>query len=160
MSSAARASEKAGAGLVETTWTLAGSLDGPTAELVLLEAVMLAEAKDLANWHLLEALGQQMAPGEVRDLTTTTVDDVLRQEIEHHGWAAETRMAMLFGLATGGLAPPTAEAADSSTAEVIDLDAMTKEDLYASAQALEIEGRSSMSKEELAEAIKAKGGAR
>ena len=49
VSAAARATEKAGAGLLESTFLLGGAIDPLTAEVAMLEAVMLAEAKDRAN---------------------------------------------------------------------------------------------------------------
>jgi hypothetical protein len=49
VSASARASEKADAGLLESTFLLEGSLDPVTAESAMLESVMLAEAKDRAN---------------------------------------------------------------------------------------------------------------
>ena len=59
VSAAARATEKAGAGLVESTFLLDGSVDPVTAELAMLEAVMLAEAKDHGNWELLAQMAAQ-----------------------------------------------------------------------------------------------------
>jgi hypothetical protein len=46
VSPSARATERAAAGLLESTFLLEGSLDPVTADLAMLEAVMLAEAKD------------------------------------------------------------------------------------------------------------------
>jgi hypothetical protein len=156
VSPAARATEKAGAGLVETTWALAGSVDVATAELAMLEAVVLAETKDLANWRLLALLADQMADGAAREGLLSAVQEVLDQEVEHEGWATTARERMLFGLATGGLEPPA-----ESDGAVVDLTELTKDELYATAQQLEIEGRSQMSKDELAAAVaEAQGGDR
>jgi rubrerythrin len=146
VSPSARATEKAGAGLVETTYLLDGSIDANTAEVAMLEAVVLAETKDHANWELLAQLAAAMKPGDVRTQLEAVTAEVLAQEEEHVTWASDIRARMLFGLATGGAAPEPAE-------EVVDLSAMTKDELYATAQDLEIDGRSGMNKDELAEAI-------
>ena len=66
VSAAARATEKAAAGLLESTYLLSGSVDPMTAELVMLEAVMLAEAKDHSNWELLAQLASAMTDGTLR----------------------------------------------------------------------------------------------
>jgi rubrerythrin len=154
VSPSARATEKAGAGLVEGTYLLDGSVDADTAELAMLEAVALAETKDHANWELLAQLATAMSEGDVRAQLEAVSREVLGQENEHLTWARDTRTQMLFGLATGGAAAPGPE-------EVIDLRSMTKDELYATAQDLEIEGRSRMTKDELARAVSEQtGGAR
>ena len=153
VSPSARATEKAGAGLVEATYLLDGSIDPTTAELAMLEAVVLAETKDHDNWELLAQLASAMNPGDVRTHLEAVSGEVLAQEEEHVTWARDARAQMLFGLATGGA--PMPEPAD----EVIDLSAATKDDLYAKAQELEIEGRSRMTKDELVQAVSEKTGA-
>ena len=50
VSPAARVTEKSGIGLLESTFLLAGSVDLMTQELVMPDAVLLAEAKEHANW--------------------------------------------------------------------------------------------------------------
>jgi hypothetical protein len=60
---------------------------------------------------------------------------------------------MLFGLATGGATLPR------GVDPIVDLSSMTKDDLYAQAQELEIEGRSQMTKDELAQAVSEQTGA-
>jgi rubrerythrin len=147
VSPSARATEKAGAGLVETTFMLAGSVDPITAELGMLEAVLLAETKDRGNWELLEKLGAQMVESPLRDQFQATVAEVLAQEEEHYTWAHDTWALLVFALATGG------EARIAGREEVIDLRAMTRDDLYAEAQAHDIAGRSQMTKSELVDAV-------
>jgi rubrerythrin len=155
VSPAARATEKAGAGLVESTWAVSGSLDVHTAELAMLEAVALAEAKDLANWELLNLLADEMADGDVRKQLIDTVETVLPQELEHHGWATTARTRVLFSLATGGKEPPAQASPDGDG-----FDSVTKDELYDMARRLDIEGRSQMTKGELADAVsQARGGA-
>jgi hypothetical protein len=146
ISPAARATEKAAAGLVESTYLLGGSIDLTTQELAMLEAVVLAETKDHANWELLAQLAAQMTPGPVRDAFTAASETVLAQEEEHFAWARQTRTDLLFALATGDSVP----AAD--VGEEVDL---TRDELYVQAQELEIEGRSTMNKDQLNKAVTA-----
>jgi hypothetical protein len=101
VSPAARATEKAGSGLVEATFLLGGSLDLVTREQVMLEAVFLAEAKDQANWEGLARLAQAMQPGPEQESVTAATDRVKAQEDEHLLWAKETR-ADLVSLQAGG----------------------------------------------------------
>jgi rubrerythrin len=152
VSPSARATEKAGAGLVETTYLLDGSIDANTAEVAMLEAVVLAETKDHANWELLAQLAAAINPGDVRTRLEAVSAEVLAQEEEHLTWASDTRARMLFGLATGEAMPEPGE-------EVIDLSAMTKDELYATAKDLEIEGRANMNKDQLAQAVRDQRGA-
>jgi len=147
VSPSARATELAGAGLVESTYRLAGSVDQTTAELAMLEAVALAEAKDHANWELLVQLATAMAEGPVRSQLEAVGAEVLAQEEEHYGWAREARARLLFGLATAGGALPAAPD------DTIDLSEMSRDELYAKARELEIEGRSQMKKDDLAAAV-------
>ena len=152
VSPAARATEKAAAGLVESTYLLAGSVDPPTAELAMLEAVMLAEAKDRANWVLLAQIAARMAAGEVRDRFEAVVDAVLEEEEEHYSWAHDTRAAMLLARATGSPEPAVSSRRPEAE-DVIDLSSQTRDELYVAAQELEIEGRSQMTKDQLARAV-------
>ena len=94
------------------TYLLRGSSDVATAELSMLEAVLLAEAKDRANWELLGELAQLMAEGEVRDQLESAAAEVLAQEEQHHTWAVATRAGLLVGMVAGE--PP-------GTGDVIDL---------------------------------------
>lgn len=151
VSAAARATEKAAAGLVESTYMLAGSLDPSTAEVAMLEAVMLAEAKDRANWVLLAELGAELTDPELRAQFEAVTSEVLEQEEDHYTWAADTRATLLKSLALGTAAPTTA-APRTSAAE------LSRDELYAKAQDLDIPGRSQMNKDELAAAVAEKEG--
>lgn len=145
VSASARATEKAAGGLLESTYLLDGSVDPMTAELVMLEAVMLAEAKDHSNWELLAQLASAMTPGELRRRMQTVSSAVLAQEQEHYDWAHDTRARLLLSLAG---------AADSSP-DTASGDALTRDELYAQAQELDIPGRSQMTKDELRTAVSA-----
>src|SRR5699024_7391206 len=52
----ARVTEKAASMMLESTFLLGGSVDPMDQEMVMLDAVFLAEAKDNANWATLGAL--------------------------------------------------------------------------------------------------------
>jgi ferritin-like metal-binding protein YciE len=118
VSPAARASTKAGTGLLESTFLLTGSVDLMTQELVMLDAVLLAEAKDHANWGCLAALVETLPEGEVRDAFTEAVDAVLPQEDEHFGWAADTRCKMISAQATSRATQVVGEAAETIVSRV------------------------------------------
>jgi ferritin-like metal-binding protein YciE len=148
---AARATEKAASAMLESTVMLDGSLDRDSAELAMLEAVMLAEAKDRANWELLTQLAAQMSEGDLRHRLESTTEEVLAQEIEHHSWARDTRAAMIIALA-GGSADRMIRVGSAS------LEERTKSELYEMAQEMGIEGRSAMTKDELAQAVADQGG--
>jgi rubrerythrin len=152
VSASARATEKAGAGLLESTFLLGGSVDPVTAEVAMLEAVMLAEAKDRDNWVLLAELSARMPTGDLRSQFETVSEEVLAEEEEHYGWASDMRSQLLLSMAVGGT-----EAADASSAPVTEA---TRDELYAQAQELGIPGRSQMTKDELRAAVDEHGGAK
>lgn len=159
VSPAARATEGAGARLVETTWVLDGSLDTVTAELAMLEAVLLAEMKSYDNWTLLGELADSMAAGSWRDSLHAAVDRVLNQDDDPLEWARETRRRMLYVAATGS-EPPAATPArrDEPTDDAAvtpDSGTVTKEELYHQAKDLDVPGRGAMTKDELAAAVAA-----
>jgi len=149
VSASARAAEKAGAGLLESTYMLDGSVDPTTTELAMLEAVMLAETKDRSNWELLARLAEAMADSELRRRMETVTSEVLAQEEKHYTWARDTRGGMLLALA--GI--PTAFDGLSSRGTSAGGDERTRDELYTSAQELNIPGRSQMTKAELQAAI-------
>ena len=105
VSPAARATGKAGTGLLESTFLLGGSVDLLTQELVMLDAVLLAEAKDHANWSCLAGMVEDLPDGDTREALETAVDEVEVQEDEHLRWAQDTRCRMISLQATSG---PTA----------------------------------------------------
>ena len=146
VSGAARATEKAGAGLLESTYLLGGSVDPMTAELAMLEAVMLAEAKDRDNWLILAELFERMPAGDLRSELEAVTTDVLAEEEDHYGWATETRRRLLLTMAFG-------EAPTGNRGSRPQVKEMTRDELYARAQELDIPGRSQMNKDELQAAV-------
>ena len=95
VSPAARATAATGKKIIESTYGLAGSLDVMTAEMAMLDGVLLAEALDHANWTALERLADALPEGELQDRFSAAVDDVLADEDEHLGWARTTRIRMI-----------------------------------------------------------------
>jgi rubrerythrin len=148
VSPAARATEATASAILGSTFLLRGSMDAPTAELSMLEAVLLAESKDRANWELLAEISTLMADGSVRDQLKAAATEVLAQEEEHHSWALLTRADLVAQLVTGGT-PDT---------EVIDLRDLSRDELYEQAQAIGLEGRSQMTKQQLVDGIAARSG--
>jgi rubrerythrin len=136
VSAAARATEKAGAGLLESTYLLDGSMDPMTAELVMLEAVMLAEAKDHSNWELLAQLASAMTDGTLRRRMETVTKEVLAQEEQHYRWAHDTRARLLLTLAGAG------SGVTNTSPQTTKVDDRTRDELYAQAQEMNIPGRS------------------
>jgi rubrerythrin len=102
VSPAARATEKSGMGLLESTFLLSGSVDLMTQELVMLDAVLLAEAKDHANWSCLSSLTDEMPTGEIRAAFEGAVGQVEPQEDEHLEWAQSMRCRMIALQAKSG----------------------------------------------------------
>ena len=95
VSPAARATEKSGMGLLESTFLMTGSVDLVTQELVMLDAVLLAEAKDHANWSCLSTLVDELPAGDVRAAFEGAVGQVEPQEDEHLAWAQDMRCRMV-----------------------------------------------------------------
>lgn len=79
---------------VEAVVLMTGSADILPLETAMLEAVVLAETKDAANWAFLRALSGTMPRSEARDAISAAVDQVEPQEEEHIGWAVTTWQRM------------------------------------------------------------------
>jgi hypothetical protein len=77
--------------LLESTFPPTGSIDLMTQELVMLDAVLLAEAKDHANWSCLAVLAENMSEGETRDALREAVGTVFPQAEERFGWGVGAR---------------------------------------------------------------------
>jgi hypothetical protein len=66
----------------------------------MLDAVLLAEAKDHANWSCLSKLVEAVPEGEIRDAFREAVETVEPQEDEHFGWATDVRCKLVSAQAT------------------------------------------------------------
>jgi rubrerythrin len=95
VSPAARATEAADAAILQTTFMLSGSVDVMTSEMVMLEAVLLAEAIDHNNWRAIEALAGDLDDEALRRQFSDAVVEVLDDEVEHFEWAQTTRLEMI-----------------------------------------------------------------
>ncbi|MBI2708191.1 MAG: hypothetical protein HYX34_00605 [Actinobacteria bacterium] len=91
VSPAARAVEGNDSRLLEATYLLAGSVDVMTQEMVMLDAVLLAESMDHANWTTLAQLTESLPEGPVRASFAAAVGDVLGEEEDHLSWARDTK---------------------------------------------------------------------
>jgi len=147
VSASARLTERAAAGLLESTFMLDGSAGQPDRELAMLEAVTLAEAKDHANWDFLVAsIANLPDTREARALRAAT-EQVEPEEEQHLSWCRDTRAQLLRARLFTDDAVVTAEEG------VIDLTQLTKEELYSRAQDLNVHGRSDMTKDQLVKAL-------
>jgi rubrerythrin len=101
VSPAARATEGADSKLLESTFLLSGSVDVMTQEMVMLDAVLIAETVDHANWTALAALVDDLPEGSVRASLAEAVDEVRPDEDEHLEWARTMRTRMITLQAKG-----------------------------------------------------------
>jgi len=95
VSPSARATEKLDTGAVQATFMLDGSLDLMTKELLMLNAVVLAETIDHSNWELIEQLSEQLDEGPAKEAFRDACAEVRPQEDDHVMWAMETRRRMI-----------------------------------------------------------------
>jgi rubrerythrin len=144
VSPTARAVEGSDSKLLESTFALSGAADPLTAEMSMLDAVLLAEAMDQANWQLIASLAEQLPEGEIRDAFEAAVVEVEPQEDEHLGWAQTTKQQLVTSSATGA----AMFAFDGNG-----LANATKDELYEAAREADIPGRSQMTKDELLEEL-------
>jgi hypothetical protein len=116
VSPSARATEKLDQGALEATFLIDGSADILTRELAMLDAVVLAETIDNANWELIGQLVGKFDEGPARSALQAAVDEVRPQEDEHVMWAVQTRRRMLLKQATH----PMVAAATASAEAALD----------------------------------------
>lgn len=90
----ARAVQGMDTSLLESTFRLDGTADVMVREMVMLDAVLLAETTDHANWANLAQLCEDLPDGEVREVLSRAVREVGPQEDEHLRWASDTKAKM------------------------------------------------------------------
>ncbi len=95
VSPAARATQGADTKTIEASFLLAGSVDVMTAEMVMLDAVLIAESVDHANWAAMAELAGKLPPGDLADRFTQAVNEVMLEEDDHLTWARDTRTKMI-----------------------------------------------------------------
>jgi rubrerythrin len=118
VSPAARATEKMDSSILESTFLLRGSVDIMTSELVMLDAVLLAETRDHANWSGLQDLIPSFPDGPSRDAVQRAVNQVEDQEDEHLEWARSTRSKLIAGQAKSTVGTAIAATAEDMLARV------------------------------------------
>ncbi len=91
----ARAVEMMGTKTLEATFLLSGSVDVMTSEMVMLDAVLLAETIDRANWVTLATLVEKL-PSNLKSQVKGLVEEVLEDEDDHLGWATSMRQRMVM----------------------------------------------------------------
>lgn len=91
-----RVTEKLNFGALEGSFMLSGSVDLMDQEMAMLNAVVLAETIDSANWETLAALAEGLEGGEVKDAMNRAVERVLPQEVEHIDWPRQMRQQMMI----------------------------------------------------------------
>ena len=87
----ARAIEGSDTKLLESTYLLSGSVDVMTQEMLMLDAVFIAESVDHSHWELLSKLTEEVPEGEMRDAFAAAVAEVEPEEDEHLQWAKDTK---------------------------------------------------------------------
>jgi len=87
----ARAVEGTDSAILQSSFMLRGSVDLMTAEMVMLDAVLLAESMDHANWQLFAKLVPRLPAGDLREQFEAAGDEAEPQEDEHLAWAKATK---------------------------------------------------------------------
>jgi hypothetical protein len=116
VSPSARATEKLDHGALEATFMLDGSLDIMTRELAMLDAVVLAETVDRANWQAIESIGAELPDGPDKDAFAAATDRVCPQEDDHLSWAHQKRAELVHLQATRPLVTSMAATAETALA--------------------------------------------
>jgi rubrerythrin len=118
VSPTARAVEGMDTKTLESTFLLSGSIDVMNQEMVMLDAVFLAESMDHANWDLLRQLAEAMPDSETKQLVEAAVVQVAPDEDEHLLWAKEMKARMVKLQASSSIAAAGAMKAEEMVATV------------------------------------------
>ncbi len=121
VSPTARAVQRMDTSALESTFLLAGSLDPMVQEMAMLDAVILAEVIDHANWSNLARLADATPEGPIRDAMTAAVEAVEPEEDAHLTWALETKAKMTELQATSPTMAKVGMTVESVTAVVRDM---------------------------------------
>jgi rubrerythrin len=114
----ARAVEGMNTHLLESTYTLNGSIDVMAQEMVLLDAVLLAETIDHANWSNLQRLVDELPEGPARSALAEAVAEIEDDEDQHLGWAKDTKSRLTIMMAKGPKMTKVASTVEELTARV------------------------------------------
>ena len=102
VSASARSVQAMDSHLLESTFLTAGTLDLMTQEMAMLDAVLLAETIDHANWSTLSQLVGELPEGAARTALARAVDEVEDEEDEHLEWARTARARITLFEASAG----------------------------------------------------------
>ena len=100
VSPAARLTEALDSQTHQAVTLLPDGADADTAELAILEAVVLAETKCHSDWSIIQKVTAELPAGDARDAFQAAVDQVEAQEDEHIRWARQTWEEMIMTRAT------------------------------------------------------------
>jgi rubrerythrin len=95
-----------------------GSADELPREMAMLEAVLLAETKDHADWSFLSSFCEGLPEGATRDALSQAVAEVEDDEDEHVDWARRTWMRMNTMQATSSTMMKVTDFAEKALATV------------------------------------------
>jgi len=95
-----------------------GSADLLAREMAMLEAVVLAETKDHADWSLLQSMLERMDEGDARTAVQEAVAQVEPEEDEHIRWARDTWKRMATMQLSSSLAMKVTEFTEHAVATV------------------------------------------
>jgi hypothetical protein len=87
----------------------------------MLDAVLLAEAKDHANWSGLSQLVDAMPEGEVQDAVREAVERVEPEEDEHISWAQDMRTKLITAQVRSGAVQTLTAKAEETVARIQEL---------------------------------------
>lgn len=94
VSPAARAVRAMGDATLQSTFLTSGTLDVMTTEMVMLDAVLIAETVDHANWQGVAAMAESAPDGDAGQALQDAYDEVGPDEDEHLDWARTMRLKM------------------------------------------------------------------
>ena len=87
----------------------------------MLDAVVLAETRDHANWSFLAQLVGEVPEGPARDALARAVGQVEPEEDQHLAWAQETRSKMMMLQAKSKMMATAGAKVEELTAKVREL---------------------------------------
>jgi rubrerythrin len=121
VSPAARLDEAMSAKMMEATALLSGTASLLDIELAVLDAVLLAEVTDRANWRTLGRLGDELPDGSVKQALAQAVGRIGPQEDRHLEWAQSMREQMILLQAQSTVATKGMDLLEKAVAKVRDL---------------------------------------
>jgi hypothetical protein len=121
VSPTARLVEASDTKLHEAAILLPDGADEATLDLMILEAVMLAETKCHGDWSLIQKLTEEIPAGPAHDAFAAAVAQVEQQEDEHLNWARGTWEKLVMTQAKSSLAQKGMAMAEKAVHKVKDM---------------------------------------